>query len=259
MTETPEWQMDTHVAHPARVYDFYLGGKDNFEADREAARHGLEVLPEMPIYARANRGFLVRAVRYLYDQGIRQFIDIGAGLPTSPNVHEVARPDARVVYVDNDPMVFLHAEALMAKDKSTSVIRADLRDTAEVLRQAGEVLDFSQPVALLLIATLHHIFDDDDPAGIAAAYADALVPGSYLALSHFTSEFAPERLQLASERAAKRGIAFIPRSQQAIAAMFGGRPLIDPGLVLVSRWRPEDDTPDPNADRAWAFGGVAAL
>jgi hypothetical protein len=259
LTETPEWQMDTHVAHPARVYDFYLGGKDNFEADREAARHGLEVLPEMPIYARANRGFLVRAVRYLYDQGIRQFIDIGAGLPTSPNVHEVARPDARVVYVDNDPMVFLHAEALMAKDKSTSVIRADLRDTAEVLRQAGEVLDFSQPVALLLIATLHHIFDDDDPAGIAAAYADTLVPGSYLALSHFTSEFAPERLQLASERAAKRGIAFIPRSQQAIAAMFGGRPLIDPVLVLVSRWRPEDDTPDPNADRAWAFGGVAAL
>jgi hypothetical protein len=168
------------------------------------------------------------------------------------------RTRARLVYVDNDPMVFLHAEALMAKDKSTSVIRADLRDTAEVLRQAGELLDFSQPIALLLIATLHHIKDEDDPAAIVTAYVDALAPGSYLALSHFTSEFAPERLQMASELAEQRGVIIRARSKQAIAAMFGGRPLVDPGLVLISRWRP-DDAPDPNADRAWAFGGIAPL
>jgi hypothetical protein len=168
------------------------------------------------------------------------------------------RTRARLVYVDNDPMVFLHAEALMAKDKSTSVIRADLRDTAEVLRQAGELLDFSQPIALLLIATLHHIKDEDDPTAIVTAYVDALAPGSYLALSNFTSEFAPERLQMASELAEQRGVIIRARSKQAIAAMFGGRPLVDPGLVLISRWRP-DDAPDPNADRAWAFGGIAPL
>jgi SAM-dependent methyltransferase len=253
--------MDVSIPHPARIYDYWLGGKDNFEADRGASVFALKILPELVDYARANRGFLVRAVRFLSQAGVTQFLDIGSGLPTSPNVHEVANssnPGSRVIYVDNDPMVFLHAEALMAKDDTTGVIRADMRDTAEVLRQAGELLDLSEPVALLLVACLHHLKDSNDPAGVVANYLKALAPGSYLVLSHFTSEFDPERTEFASRDAASRGVTFIPRSKDAIAAMFGGRELIEPGLVLVSRWRPDED-PGPNADRAWAFGGVASL
>ena len=157
----------TDVPHPARIYDYWLGGKDNFAADRSAAEHALELVPEFLDYARGNRQFLVRAVRFLADSGIRQFLDIGTGLPTSPNVHEVAqsiRPDAHVVYVDNDPMVFLHAEALMAKNNTTSVVRADLRNVDDVLGRAGELLDLAQPTALMFVACLHHVEDDDDPS-----------------------------------------------------------------------------------------------
>ena len=167
----------TDIPHPARVYDYWLGGKDNFAADREAAEWVLKIVPEMLDAARAGRQFLVRAVRFMSENGIRQFLDLGTGIPTSPNVHEIAQeyhPDARVVYVDNDPVVFLHAEALMAKDGSTSVIRADLRDVESILEQAAEVLDFSQPVGLMFVASLHHVLDEDDPAGVVARYLSAL-------------------------------------------------------------------------------------
>jgi len=252
----------TDIAHPARVYDYWLGGKDNFAADRETAEYVLSVTPEMLDAARAGRDFLVRSVRFLAESGIRQFLDIGTGLPTSPNVHEVAQsvhPDARVVYVDNDPVVFLHAEALMAKDDTTQVIRADMRDVDGVLAQAREVLDFSQPVALLFVASLHHLRDEDDPAGVADRYVEALAPGSYLVLSHATDEFAPERMRQNSEGAAERGATFIPRGKDAIRALFSGRELLDPGFVLVSYWRPEGGEPGPNADRAWSYGGVAKV
>ena len=252
----------TDIPHPARVYDYWLGGKDNFAADREAAEWVLKVVPEMLDAARGGRQFLVRAVRFLSENGISQFLDLGTGIPTSPNIHEVAQasdPGARVVYVDNDPVVFLHAEALMANDGTTAVVRADLRDVDEVLGKARELLDFSRPVGLIFVASLHHVPDEDDPAGVVARYLEALAPGSYLILSHSTDEFAPERMRQNSEGAAERGAIFIPRRKPAIEAMFNGLPLVDPGLVLVSYWRSEGGDPGPNADRAWSYGGVAAV
>jgi SAM-dependent methyltransferase len=250
------------IAHPARVYDYWLGGKDNFAADRAAAEQVLQVMPEILDTIRGNRQFLLRAVRFLRDAGIRQFIDVGSGLPSSPNVHEIAQAHntgARVVYVDNDPVVFLHAEALVAGNDATAVVRADLRDVAEVLSKAGELLDFSRPTGLLFVGCLHHIVDSDDPAGIVARYLAALAPGGYLVISHATDEPSPEKMQANSEVAESSGAVLIPRGKDAILRMFNGRELVDPGLVLVSYWRPDDGDPGPNADRAWAYGGVAAV
>jgi len=251
----------TDIPHPARVYDYWLGGKDNFAADREAAQWVLKIVPEMLDAARAGRQFLVRAVRFMSENGIRQFLDLGTGIPTSPNVHEVAQqyhPDARVVYVDNDPVVFLHAENLMAQDGTTSVIRADLRDVESILEQAGQLLDFSQPVGLLFVASLHHVLDEDDPSGIVARYLGSLAPGSYLVLSHATDEFAPDRMRQNSEYAAQHGAIMKPRGKPAIEGMFNDLPMVEPGLVLVSYWRPDGD-PGPNADRAWSYGAVATV
>jgi hypothetical protein len=249
----------TDIPHPARVYDYILGGKDNFAADREMAEVGLKVMPEMRVSSQENRNFLVRVVRFLRDAGIRQFLDIGTGLPTSPNTYEVAQEnnlDNRVVYVDNDPVVFRHAAARMADNENVTVVPADLRDVDDVLTQAGKLLDFSKPVALLFVAVLHNIPDADDPAGIAARYLAALAPGSYLVISHSTDEFAPDRTHAASKAAADRGAIWLPRGKDAIAAMFNGVELIEPGLVLVSRWHP-DGEPGPEADKAWTYGGVA--
>ena len=249
------------IPHPARVYDYMLGGKDHFAADREMAQVGLKHMPEMRVSSRENRAFLVRAVRFLHNAGIRQFLDIGTGLPTSPNTHEVAREgatDARVAYVDNDPVVFRHAQARMADDKDTVVVPADLRDVDDVLARAGKLLDFSEPVGLLLVAVLHNIPDADDPAGIAARYMAALAPGSYVVISHSTDEFAPDRTHAASAAATERGATWLPRPKDEIARMFSGRDLVEPGLVLVSRWRP-DAEPDPDTDQAWTYCGVAPV
>jgi SAM-dependent methyltransferase len=248
----------TDIPHPARVYDYWLGGKDNFAADREVAEAVRSAVPEIVDTARGNRDFLARVVRFLSDSGIRQFLDVGAGLPTSPNVHEIA-PDARVVYVDNDPVVTVHAEALMAKGDSTSVIRADLQDVDAVLGEAGKLLDFSQPVALMFVGVLHHIRDEEDPAGLVARYLTALAPGSYLVLSHGTDEYGPEKMRANSEIAARSGAVFVPRGKAAIERMFNGLAPVDPGLVLVSYWRPEGGQPSHNADRVWAYGGVAPV
>ncbi len=254
--------IQTGIAHPARVYDYWLGGKDNFAADRAAAEQVLQVMPEILDTVRGNRRFMVRAVGFLRDAGIRQFLDIGSGLPSSPNVHEIAQADgngARVVYVDHDPVVFSHAQVQTAKNDGTAVIHADLRDTDEVLSGAGKLLDFTQPAGLLFVGCLHHIPDPDDPAGIVARYLAALAPGSYLVISHATNEFSAEKMNANAEVADNSGAMLIPRSRDAIMRMFNGRELVDPGLVLVSRWRPEGGEPGPNADRAWAYGGVAAL
>jgi SAM-dependent methyltransferase len=255
-------EIRTDIAHPARVYDYWLGGKDNFAADREYAERALELVPYMRVYARGNRQFLARAVRFLGDSGIRQFLDIGAGLPTSPNVHEIARrdrPDAAVVYVDNDPIVYVHTEALTAKDDQTAVMQADMRDVDGVLSQAGELIDFREPAGLLLVACLHHLEDQDDPAALVARYLDALAPGSYLVLSHVTNDFAPDGFRQCRTEARNVGLTVAPRGKEAIAAMFNGRELVDPGLVLVSHWRPDGGQPDLNAGHVNAYGGVAAL
>jgi hypothetical protein len=253
--------MRIDIPRPARVYDYLLGGKDNFAADREMAEAGLRHMPEMRVSSLENRAFLVRAVRFLRDAGIRQFLDVGTGLPASPNTCEVAQdgqPDARVVYVDNDPMVVRHAEARMSDSKNTAVVAADLRDVQEVLAGAGDLLDFTRPVGLLFTAVLHWIADADDPAGIAGRYMAALAPGSYVAISHSTDEFAPDRTHAASKAAAERGATWLPRPKDAIARMFNDRTPVDPGLVLVSFWHP-DSEPGPDADRAWAYGGVAPV
>ena len=255
-------EIRTDIAHPARVYDYWLGGKDNFAADRAAAEQVLNVMPEILDTVRGNRQFLVRAVRFLRDAGIRQFIDIGSGLPSSPNVHEVAQAGdtgARVVYVDSDPVVLVHAEALMATNHTTAVVRADLRDVDEVLSRAGKMLDLARPVGLLFVGCLHHIAGPDDPAGVVARYLAALSPGSYLVISHATDERSPEKMRANAEVAESSGAVLIPRSKDAILRMFNGRELVDPGLVLVSYWRPDGGAPGPNADRAWAYGGVAAV
>jgi SAM-dependent methyltransferase len=252
----------TDVAHPARVYDYWLGGKDNFAADRAAAEQVLQAMPEILDTVRGNREFLARAVTFLRDAGIRQFLDIGSGLPSSPNVHEIAQQDdkdARVVYVDHDPVVFVHADALLAKNDATAVVLADLRDVDEVLAKAGELLDFSQPVGLLFVGVLHHILDSQDPAGIVARYLSALAPGSYLVISHSTDEFSPEKMRANAEVADNSGTVLIPRDKDAIMLMFNGHELVEPGLVLVSYWRPEGGEPGPNANRAWVYGGVAAV
>jgi hypothetical protein len=249
-------------AHPARVYDYWLGGTNNSAADRAAAEQVLRVMPEIVDTVRGNRRFLARAVAFLRDAGMRQFLDIGSGLPSSPNVHEVAQAGntgARVVYVDHDPVVCSHAEAMTAGDDTTAVVLADLRDTAEVLSGAGKLLDFTRPVGLLFAGCLHHIPDSDDPAGTVARYLAALVPGSYLVISHATDEFSPQKMRANAQVADSSGTILIPRGKDAILRMFNGRELVDPGLVLVSRWRPEDGEPGPDAERAWAYGGVAAI
>jgi SAM-dependent methyltransferase len=242
--------------------DIYYSGKDNFAVDREAAEMSLEISPEIRYSARANRQFLVRSVQFLRDNGIRQFLDVGTGLPTSPNPYEIAQaghPDARVVYVDNDPVVFLHAESLMADNQTTTVVRADLRNVEEVLAATGKLLDFTKPVGLLFLACLHNIPDHDDPAGIVARYLAALAPGSYLVISHVTDELDPGRMHAITAEYANRGTVFVGRSKEDIERMFNGAELIDPGVVIFSYWRPDISQPDFNADQVWGYGGVARV
>jgi hypothetical protein len=249
----------TDIPHPARIYDYWLGGKDNFEIDRAGSDSALEIIPEFLDYAAENRKFLVRSVRYLTETGIQQFLDIGTGFPTSPNVHEIAGTAARVVYTDNDPMVYSHAAGLLGKAPGASAVLEDLRDPDAVLAAAGEHLDFTQPVGLMFVACLHHIRDHDEPAGIIARYLEAMAPGSYLVLSHFTSDLNPERSAASAANAEAWGMIFVPRTREEILRLFNGRTLVDPGLVLVSHWRPDAGGSGHNADRAWAYGGVAEL
>ncbi|HEY2281760.1 MAG TPA: SAM-dependent methyltransferase [Streptosporangiaceae bacterium] len=235
--------IDVSVAHPARVYDYWLGGKDNFAADRAAAEQVLEAKPGIRDNVRANRRFLARAVQFLAaEAGITQFLDIGTGIPTANNTHEVAqsvRPEARVVYVDNDPIVLAHARALLTSVAGpTTFIDADLRDVGAILSRAGQTLDFSRPVAVMLIAVLHLIPDEDDPWSIVASFMDAVPSGSYLVLSHPARDVETER----SEQAVRRynqhvAAAMRRRSRPEVARFFDGLELAEPGLVQMHQWR----------------------
>jgi SAM-dependent methyltransferase len=249
----------TDMPHPARVYNYLLGGKDHFAADREAGDMSLAIMPEIRDSARGNRMFQARAVAFLRDAGIRQFLDIGTGLPAFPNTHEVAGEGSLVAYVDNDPVVFTRARALMADDQSVISVASDLRDVDGVLSAAGKLLDFAQPVGLLFIASLHNIVDADDPAGIVSAYLAALAPGSYLVISHVTGDFAPEQMAKVTASLAERGSVFIGRTHAQITDMFNDRELLDPGVVQISYWRPDGGTPAPNADKVWGYAGVARV
>jgi S-adenosyl methyltransferase len=258
--------IDTSRAHTARVYDYFIGGKNHFAADREAAQRVLAANPTAVTGPRQNRAFLGRAVSYLAaEAGVRQFLDIGTGLPTTSNVHEVAQavlPSARVVYVDNDPLVLAHARALLTSDPEgrTAYIDADLRKPEDILYHPAvrEVLDFGQPIALMLLAILHFILDEEQPAEIVATLVDALPPGSYVVASHFTAEHSRQRSAAGAKAYRGAGLAVQPRDSDEFADIaFAGLDLVPPGVVLVSEWRPEGLGPRPTPAEVAAYGGVA--
>ena len=249
-------EFNTGVAHPARVYDYWLGGKDNFAADRVLGDAVIAAMPSTRFSARANRAFLGRAVRYLAaEAGIRQFLDIGTGIPTAGNTHEIAQaaaPESRIAYVDNDPIVMAHARALMTSDPAgaTAFIQADLREPGRILAdpELRATLDLGKPVALMLVAVLHFLTEADHPRDIVAELLAALPPGSYLTISNITADFDPDAAAVAQAAGQRSGVTYVPRSQAEIAAFFTGLDLVDPGVVPLLAWRPDDGTPeDPRA------------
>jgi hypothetical protein len=249
--------------HAARVYDYWLGGKDNFKADRDAGDALTKALPSIPIAARANRGFMVRVGRYLaVDLGIRQFLDIGTGLPTTPNLHEVVQgiaPAARIVYADNDPLVLVHARALLTSTPqgTTAYLDADLHDPGTIIEQAHKTLDFSRPVAVTLIAILHLFPDDAEVHHILGELTAPLSAGSALALSVVTGDTDSERAEAAQAVAREHGLSVTLRSKAQAEALFAGLDLVEPGVVLVHRWHPGPSDP-PLADHdVHVWGGVA--
>jgi hypothetical protein len=256
---TAPFGIDTSVPSTARVYDYWLGGHDNFAVDRAAALAVSEVAPEAPLMAVENRKFLRRVVRYLAQAGITQFLDIGTGLPTQGNVHQVAQeivPDARVVYVDNDPMVLAHSRALKTGG-NTVVIEADLREPQAILDHPGtrELIDFTQPLAVLLVAVLHFLGENASPSSIVATIRDALPAGSYLVISHVTGDIRSEPAAMAEVEYKKIVAGATLRGQTEILRFFDTLDLLDPGLVQVPHWRPDGPEP-PGADKVWILGGV---
>ena len=255
-------RLDTGIAHIARVYDYWLGGKDNFAVDRAAGDEALVAFPGLISSVRANRAFLARTVRYLAkEQGIRQFLDIGTGIPAANNTHQVAQvvaPDAQVVYVDNDPMVLAHARALLSGGipGATAYLDADLRDVGEIIRAAADTLDFTRPVAVMLVAVLHLIRDADDPAAIIGALMAAVPPGSTLTISHVPNDMHMGAMADMSERLNR--LLSQPstyRSRAQVAGFFDGLELVEPGVVPIQQWRP--DTPEEAEAVAAMWGGVA--
>jgi len=264
----PTLDTGTGTPNPARIYDWLLGGKDHFPADRAAAEEILAAVPQAAEAARENRAFLGRAVRFLAGEaGIGQFLDIGTGLPTQANVHQVAQavaPGARVVYVDNDPIVLVHARALLANNTTTTTaVQADLRDPDQLLGDpsVGKLLDFGQPLGLLLVAVLHFLTDHDDPAGIVARLRDGMAPGSFVVISHATADFHPEAAAARVTAVYERASAPLAlRSRDQIARLFDGFELVSPGLVQPAAWRPDPDPDlDDNAGGAGAGGFHAGV
>ncbi|EGX56534.1 hypothetical protein SZN_27311 [Streptomyces zinciresistens K42] len=246
-SEPASARIDTTRPHPARVYDWWLGGKDNYPVDEELARRILAVDGTVLRGARANRRFMQRAVRTVAEAGVRQFLDIGTGIPTEPNLHQVAQgvdPASRVVYADNDPIVLRHAEALLrgAAEGGTDYVHADVRDVDALLGRASESLDLGAPVALSLVALTHYLGDDpdgDDVYGLLARYVDALAPGSHLILSQVTPDLSPEAVGKAAGHFRRGGTPFFPRSLPEFSRFFDGLELLGPGVIPVSGWRPE--------------------
>jgi S-adenosyl methyltransferase len=259
-------EINSSQPHPARIYDYFIGGENNFAADRETAAQVLRRSPAVQVAARENRAFLGRAVRYLTaEAGITQFLDIGSGLPATNNVHQVAQdiaPSARVVYVDNDPLVHAHAQALLASAPAgrTAYLHGDLRDPAAILShpQTRAVLDFGQPVALMLVAVLHFIPDEYQPAQIIATLLDALPPGSYLAASHLTTQHDPAATSAGQQAMREAGMTMQKRNSDVFAGLaFSGLDLVPPGVVLASEWRPAGDGPRPAPAEVNCYAGVA--
>ncbi|WP_369393591.1 SAM-dependent methyltransferase [Streptomyces sp. CG1] len=247
-TEPAAAPIDTTRPHPARVYDWFLGGKDNYPVDEELGRRITAIDEGAARAARANRAFMQRATRALAEDGVRQFLDIGTGIPTEPNLHQIAQsvaPDARVVYVDNDPIVLAHASALLrgTPEGLTEYVQADARDPRAILEQAAHVLDFGRPVALSLIALLHFVADADGAHAVVSTLLGALAPGSCLVLSTMTADFEPENVGKGIAAYAAGGVTLVARSRDEVAAFFAGLDLLAPGVVPVTDWRP-DGAPD---------------
>ncbi len=250
--------VDIRTPNHARVYDCFLGGKDNFAADRLAAEKIAAVAPDTRLLARANRGFLVRAVRLIAESGIHQFIDLGTGIPTSPSVHEVARdldPAARVVYIDNDPVVAAHNAALLANDDGLISIMGDLRQPEEILadRRLRTVIDFDEPVGLLCVAVLHLVTDEQDPAGIVARFAEHMAPSSHIAVCQFSADSDSTGITQFEEIYANGPISVTFRPRDQILHFFDGLELLPPGVVEVEDWRPDTQS---FATRLKIVGGV---
>jgi SAM-dependent methyltransferase len=264
--ERPAWApqgIDISVPSVSRIYDFYLGGSHNFEVDRAAARKAMEFMPGLPKIMQANRAFMRRAVNYAVGAGITQFLDIGSGIPTFGNVHEVARratPDARVLYVDHDPVAVAHSRAVLDGDERSGVVAADLRKPRQILDspEAG-LLDLERPVALLLVAVLHFIEEEDDPYAAVAELRDALAPGSLLMLTHASFEGIPVPPEQAGGTVeVYRDIRnpLVMRSREQVTRFFDGYEMVEPGLVSMPHWRPDGpvDQEDP-----YAFSGFAGV
>jgi hypothetical protein len=255
--------VDLKTPNVARMYDYLLGGKDNFAADREAVDDVISRAPDTPFLARENRAFLRRAVRFLAESGIRQFLDIGSGLPTQGNVHEIAHqvaPDARVVYVDVEPVVLTHGRALLADTRQVTVVQGDARRTDEILNdpEVRRLIDFDQPVAVLMLAVLHFIDDRDHPPGIVARLRASMAPGSYLVVSHVTADFdSDSKVRDARAVYDKATFQITLRSREQVMRLFDGFEPVDPGLTTLSLWRPDPGTTLPlQAERQWCYAGV---
>ncbi|MGH3320550.1 MAG: SAM-dependent methyltransferase [Streptosporangiaceae bacterium] len=257
----PRDRVDVRTPNVARMYDYYLGGKDNFAADREAAKKALEAVPEGRATIRENRAFLGRAVRFLAGEaGIRQFLDIGTGLPTQDNTHEVAqkvRPDSRIVYVDNDAVVLSYARALLAKDSQTIVVEGDMRRPEEILADPGlrGHIDLDRPVAVLLVSMLHFVPDEAEPAQIVATIREAIAPGSYLAISHMTALVEEKATQVTNVYEQATSSATV-RSREQIQRLLTGFDLVDPGLVALQDWRPDAPPSEESKAGSWFYAAV---
>ncbi|MET7684615.1 SAM-dependent methyltransferase [Streptomyces sp. NPDC005423] len=254
--------IDTGRPQSARMYDYFLGGKDNYPVDWKAAEQVISFFPAVEKMAKTNRDFMHRAARLLAGRGIRQFLDIGTGIPTEPNLHQIVQavtPAARVVYADNDPIVLRHAQALLhsTPEGRTAFVRADFRDPGRILAAARETLDLSRPVALSLVALLHLVADEDDPYRIVAELLDALAPGSHLALSHATGDFDPEAWERVVEVYRAGGTAAQVRSRAEFARFFDGLDLVGPGIQLGALWHPEPGGQDDDGARIPLYVGVA--
>ena len=254
---------DTTVSHSARIWNYWLGGKDHYAADRQAGDKVAAMLPSIVAQARADRAFLGRAIRYLAGEaGIRQFLDIGTGLPTAENTHEVAQrvaPQSRIVYVDNDPLVLVHARALLTstREGATDYVAGDLREPGKILAEAARTLDFGQPVGLMLLGVLHHISDDGEAQEIVRRLLAALAPGSFLTVNHSTSAVHGEAMEEAVRHWNKVGTPPMTlRTPQQIARFFAGLDLLAPGVVSCSRWRPDPGRDGEEAAEVDEFSGV---
>jgi hypothetical protein len=254
--------IDAGVPHIARVYDYWLGGKDNFAPDREVAEKVIATFPDVLVSVRAQRAFLGRAVHYLATEaGIRQFLDVGTGLPAADNTHEVAQraaPESRIVYVDNDPIVLAHARALLvgSREGATAYLDADLRDTTEIIGKAARVLDFGQPVAVMLLGVLHCIPDEDDPAAIVDRLLATVAPGSYLVVAHPAIDIATGQIGRSMQDYNDQApVPLTARTYAGVRRFFEGLELVEPGVVQLHRWRPGPGDLDTSRELA-NYGGV---